>query len=289
MENKIDIKSLNRGASKKQFPISNRIAVIAAVTLSLVVMISCIFCFKAVLPGKWGTGIRWQYVQRLFFVLLPLCMMLFLRRPPSLYGLSLSRMPREMGIGLAIAVWLIGMTFLFGVLFHGFTWALKSMDFRISHVVSNLVFAGFCEELLYRGYCQGELNRVFARPFAMGRTRYGWPVFLAAAMFALVHMFGQFNPLEGRWRLDLLPLLYTFPAGIAFGIAREHFNGILSVALIHGGSNLAFGLYDSLETKIVAEAAFWLVCVYIYRRATREVSSIEPSVTKAGTDPATDR
>ena len=183
-------------------------------------------------------------------------------------------------MGLAIVMWLILATFLSAVLFSGLASAWRSMNLGAS-VVLFAIATGFSEELLFRGFYQGELNRAFPRQFALGQTRFGWSVFITAGLFGLAHMFGQFNPLEGRFSLVFVPFVYTAIHGIIDGIAREYFRGIVSVALIHAGWNLAYSLYpESWQSKAAATIAYVLVCIFFIRLMQKERISL-PSSRKA--------
>ena len=189
-------------------------------------------------------------------------------------------MPREVAVGLAIVLWLILATFLSEALFSGLASAWRSMNFGAS-VVLFAIATGFSEEFLYRGFYQGELNRVFPRQFALGQTRFGWSVFITAGLFGLAHMFGELNPLEGRFSLAFLPFVYTAIHGIIDGIAREYFGGIVSVALIHGGWNLAYSLYPgSWESRAAAIIAYVLACIFFIRLMQKEKIPL-PSSAKA--------
>jgi hypothetical protein len=83
-------------------------------------------------------------------------------------------------------------------------------------------------------------------------------------------MFGQFNPLQGRFTLAFAPFFYTAFGGILLGIAREYFGGIVSVALIHGGLNLAYGLYpgswESRAAAFVAEVLAWIFLIRLMQK-----------------------
>ena len=243
--------------------------------LVFVTMVFFLYWLKGALPGQWGTGSRWQYAQRLVFVLFPLSVMCLLRRAPSLYGFSLSKMPREVAVGLAIVMWLILVTFMSAAFLSSFAVAWRSMNLGAPVVLFALA-TGFSEECLFRGFYQGELNRVFPRKFALGQTRFGWSVFITAGIFGLAHMFAQFNPLESRFNLILLPFVYTAFHGIIDGIAREYFGGIVSVALVHGGWNLAYGLYPaSWESRAAAIIAYVLACIFFVNLMQKERTPLQ--------------
>jgi membrane protease YdiL (CAAX protease family) len=138
----------------------------------------------------------------------------------------------------------------------------NSLRYVISTVVFQILFSGFGEELLFRGFFQGELNRVFAKKFAFGRTRFGWGMVIAAVLFGLGHLLNPFNPLEGRFGLDVGAFLGTTIVGFGFGLAREHFGGLIAVSLIHGGGDLYVSLFSlTLPGQIAVGIA--LIVMYV--------------------------
>lgn len=232
--------------------------------LSFVALGFLLSWLKGAMSGQWGSGSRWAYAQHMVFILLPLCMMLLLRRAPSLYGLSLSQIQRELAVGLAVVIWLVLVTFLAEALFSGLPSACRTIQLDVSTVVFAILFTGFGEELLFRGFYQGEFNRVFPRKFTFGQTRFGWSLFVTAALFGLAHIFGQFNPLQGRFDLNLGPVVHTMVAGLIFGIVREYFGGIVAASLIHGGGNLAFWLYEGSLVSMVGLTLAWALLAWFY-------------------------
>jgi membrane protease YdiL (CAAX protease family) len=153
-------------------------------------------------------------------------------------------------------------TFLSEAAFAGLSSAWQSMNLGASVVLFEIV-NGLSEELLYRGFYQGELNRVYPRRFALGQTRFGWSVFITAGLFGSAHTLSQVNPFQGRFDFSLLPFVYTGFGGVVYGVAREYFGGILPVALLHGGSNLAIGLYpESWRSSAVAIIAEILAYIF---------------------------
>jgi len=167
-------------------------------------------------------------------------------------------------MGLAVATWLVLVTFVAEALFSGFTSACRRFQLSVSTLVFATVFTGFGEELLFRGFYQGELNRVFPRRFTFGQTRFGWSLFITAVLFGLSHMFGQFNPLEGRFELNLGSVIHTVVAGLIYGMVREHFGSIIAVSLIHGGNNLAVWSYQGSVVSMAGFILAWVLLAGFY-------------------------
>ena len=245
------------------------------VTFYLLLLFLALACFlwwlKGVMPAPWGTGLRWASTQHAVFILLPLCAMILLRRAPSLYGLNFSQLRRELAVGLAFVIWVAVLAFLAEALSSGVASAAIRIELNISTLLFAIVLNGFGEEIFYRGFYQGELTRVFPHRFTFGQTRFGWALVITAALFGLAHMFGQFNPLQGRFDLDFRPVIPIMVFGLIYGILREHFGGIIEVSFIHGGSYWALGLYgDSVAGKAGAILAEVLAYVYLGRLLLKE-------------------
>ena len=77
--------------------------------------------------------------------------------------------------------------------------ALASTGFGIiaSTVIFQFFFAGFGEEILFRGYMQTKLNEDFGRPWSLKGINFGPGLLIAAALFGVLHLMNPFNPLMG--------------------------------------------------------------------------------------------
>jgi membrane protease YdiL (CAAX protease family) len=86
------------------------------------------------------------------------------------------------------------------------------------------------EEVFFRGWLQGRLNRMFGRKWKLFGTKIGIGLFLAALIFALGHMIDRPVPVQ---------LLVFFP-GLLFGLFRERSGSVLVPVLAHAGGNVTF-------------------------------------------------
>jgi len=99
---------------------------------------------------------------------------------------------------------------------------------RIAGFVFFLVFVGFGEELLFRGYIQSRLNMVFGRPFQLFGVHWGWGLIIASLLFGFMHFFNPHNPYHLWW------VFWTFFSGLLFGLIREKTGSVVAPAIIHG-------------------------------------------------------
>jgi len=103
-----------------------------------------------------------------------------------------------------------------------------------STIVFQFYFAGFGEEILFRGYFQSRLNQDFGRPWTIKGVSFGPGLLITSALFGVLHMLNPFNPLMGEFGLDLLWGISSFFAGLLFGFLREKTGTVLSASLGHG-------------------------------------------------------
>jgi membrane protease YdiL (CAAX protease family) len=103
-----------------------------------------------------------------------------------------------------------------------------------STIVFMFYFAGFGEEILFRGYFQSRLNEDFGRPWRTKGVSFGPGLLITSALFAVLHVLNPFNPLVGKFELDLLWGLSAFFFGLLFGFVREKTGTVLSASVGHG-------------------------------------------------------
>lgn len=132
--------------------------------------------------------------------------------------------------GLAMSLALILPLTLFACLGGAWTlglvaWAPKWPDQAWLWLANNLLLVSLTEELLFRGYIQGGLQRLFKHE--------GLALLLAALLFGLAH-------LAGGWQWFYLATL----AGVGYGLAYRH-GGLAAAVACHACVNLAhFALFS---------------------------------------------
>jgi membrane protease YdiL (CAAX protease family) len=97
-----------------------------------------------------------------------------------------------------------------------------------ARIIRVLVFVGFLEEFLFRGFIQSRLNDYFGRPFSFANVRYGPGLILAALAFGLFHPITVVGSTPWAWAL------WTSVLGLVFGFAREKTGSVVTPALMHG-------------------------------------------------------
>jgi membrane protease YdiL (CAAX protease family) len=111
--------------------------------------------------------------------------------------------------------------------------------------VFTIVFCGVGEEVLFRGYIQGRLNRAFGRPVIFRGVRVGWGLLVASVLFGLGHALGYYNPLvDAAFHPNWAAGVATMAQGVIFGLIYEATGGILAPAALHAAIGLLFGTLD---------------------------------------------
>jgi membrane protease YdiL (CAAX protease family) len=104
----------------------------------------------------------------------------------------------------------------------------------VSTVFWQLVFSGFGEEFLWRGYVQSRLNRAFGRPWRLFGIQFGAGLIIASLLFGVQHALNTYKPALGLASLSWGWALSTFVGGLMFGAIREKTGTLLAPGIAHG-------------------------------------------------------
>jgi membrane protease YdiL (CAAX protease family) len=104
----------------------------------------------------------------------------------------------------------------------------------VSTVVWQFVFSGFGEEFAFRGYFQSRLNQAFGRPMRLFGIQFGAGLIIASLLFGLWHADNTYDPAIGFSSLAWGWGLWTFVAGLFFGVLREKTGTLLAPGIAHG-------------------------------------------------------
>jgi len=104
----------------------------------------------------------------------------------------------------------------------------------VSTVIWQFVFSGFGEEFAYRGYFQSRLNQAFGRPMRLFGIQFGAGLIIASLLFGLWHAFNTYDPAIGFSSFAWGWALWTFVAGLFFGVIREKTGTLVAPGVAHG-------------------------------------------------------
>jgi len=179
--------------------------------------------FQRILHGK--------YFSHVVYVLVAVLFLLLGKRSFKSYGLSLVKRRHSLKWGLIFAA-MLWLPALFCLVF-GWLGA-ELPKHLLSALVFQIIFSGFGEEILFRGYFQSRINEEFDRPFNIDGLRFGAGLIITSLLFGFGHVLNPFNPLQGRFVLDWSWGLFASISGLFLGLVREKTGSILAPGIIHG-------------------------------------------------------
>jgi len=96
------------------------------------------------------------------------------------------------------------------------------------------------EELVYRGYLLGIINKISPARFNLLGASIGWGTILTSILFSLLHGFWFDNYLHIQ--VDFIALSNTFLSGLVFAWLRERTGSLVMPAIAHGLEDFLFFL-----------------------------------------------
>ncbi len=131
-------------------------------------------------------------------------------------------------------------------------------------LVVNLMLGGFCEELFFRGFVQGSLNRAID---------YGASPIVSGLIFGVVHLANYVNPFTGTYNLDMGAVVWVLLCcfvGVFFGFLRRKCGDIYCPTLFHGSQDFTSDVMSMLrcpsDISIMALGVGWVVFLAITYR-----------------------
>jgi membrane protease YdiL (CAAX protease family) len=103
-----------------------------------------------------------------------------------------------------------------------------------STVIFQFFFAGFGEEIMFRGYMQSRLNEGFGYPWKFAGVKFGPGLLITSMLFGVLHLLNPFNPLQVQYGLAIWSGISSMVAGFLFGFIREKTGNVLAPSIAHG-------------------------------------------------------
>lgn len=221
--------------------------------------------------GKYqSTLLHWNYAHHFVLILIPLFFLGFDSKRKRCYAVLPTGSLQIVRYSFLISLPLITFPFVGHLLTAPFVLSNTAANHPISTAVFQFFFVAVGEEIFFRGFWQGELNRAFGRPWSIGQTRFGWGVVAVALLFGVGHLLNPFNPLQGSYTLNWQGLLYTGGFALVVGLLRERFNSLIPGIIFHAswmvyltwilpvqsgtiGFNIAIGVAFSLSFYFIIQ------------------------------------
>jgi membrane protease YdiL (CAAX protease family) len=178
------------------------------------------------------------------------------KRNPNFYGLILRKNFRaSLKWGLVFGGILVVPIFIEVLL----GWQnIEIPKFWLSTIIFQVIFAGFCEEILYRGYYQSRINETFDRPWDISGLKFGIGLIAISVLFGFAHVLNTYNPLQGQYSFDWVGGLIALQTGLFYGFVREKTGSILASAVIHGSTFWWDFLADG-STRYIGMSIGWCI------------------------------
>lgn len=232
--------------------------------------IAAIYLSQIILPkmGIWQiqSGLHWNYIGHILFFIPPLIGLFLDRRKMDRYGLRKDRFVDSAKIGLVFAAMLIAFPFAADIAFGTLTLRPELRGQVTQSIFYFLVMVGIAEELLFRGYFQGELNAQFTKHYRFLGASITHGFWITVVVFTACHMVpGVYIP--AAWEM-----VYVFGASILFGLLREWTQSLAAPILAHFGllvHRYIFGmsLPAGIATAIAWFLAFWFLAKALEKQA----------------------
>lgn len=99
---------------------------------------------------------------------------------------------------------------------------------------------GLNEELIYRGYLLGVLDRLMLAKFRLFSTPIGWGVIITSLLFGLLHGFWLDNTLV--FHVEIIAFRNATFSDLIFAWLRERTGSLLMPVIAHGVEDVLFFL-----------------------------------------------
>jgi membrane protease YdiL (CAAX protease family) len=214
---------------------------------------------------RWHSGLYWNYSSHIIYFAIAFGALFLLRRNRAEYGLQTRTLRPELRAGLPVAVVMIAAPLLAEAGFGDLRLRHSGMTFVVSTIVYQTIFVGFGEELLFRGFFQGEFNRIFPRRFRLWGIHFGWSLIIVSLLFGLAHLMDPFDPFHDRYGIKVGAGISATLFSLVVGLVRERFGGIVGASVIHAGFDLFVSLYGASPVATIAMGvAIFASCFYLF-------------------------
>ncbi len=217
---------------------------------------------------------RWfveSVIRNLFFVSVPLALLVFKHRQPVLGTLvPPDRVVTDFGWGLELAL-AIGALNALAVQralpalaamdsahspaaapypwYYLGTYNISSMRHLVLFVFGWGLFPPIGEEVFFRGFLYAWLRR---------RMKALYAIPISALVFAMIHYPPGVHPLMLRGT-HLEPMMATFILGLTVALVYEYSGSLLSPIMIHMGLNVSFVVFTAMRGELARAVPYWML------------------------------
>jgi len=111
----------------------------------------------------------------------------------------------------------------------------KKGPFDVKTLLFLLILPGLNEEIIYRGFLLGLLNKIFDRNFKLLRTNFGWGAILISVAFGLLHGFNISS--NYKLQFDYATIILTGSYGFIYAFVRERSGSLVFPIIAHSSAD----------------------------------------------------
>ncbi|MEO0529009.1 MAG: CPBP family glutamic-type intramembrane protease [Planctomycetota bacterium] len=138
-----------------------------------VLVFGWVFSTTKLAQWQWDL-LHWNYASHALLFALPTGVVVVDPARKCHYALKLAAGKRVSYCAILVAAPLLVLPIVGHLLTAPLRVSKVAIGYPLSTLVYQLVFVAVAEELFFRGFFQGELNRAFDKPFKIGNTRFGF-------------------------------------------------------------------------------------------------------------------
>ena len=175
----------------------------------------------------WNNYLGCNWSAKIYSIIIALFMLIPLKRTIKAEEIGLTVRQNKNSIRFSLRC----ITFIFiAAIFIGILSDNGSFDTKTLLYLA--IMPGLNEELIYRGFLLGFLNKIFDKRFRLLGTNFGWGAILSTIVFGLLHGF-QISS-NYQFHFDFIAILSTGFYGFIFALMKERSGSLVFPIIAHG-------------------------------------------------------
>lgn len=174
----------------------------------------------------WNNYLECNWSAKMYSIVLALLVLIPLKNiiKPNEIGLTLKQNKGSIRFSLVCVAFIFAIAATIGFL-------SRKGPFDIQTLLFLAIMPAVNEELIYRGFLLGFLNKIFGRRFKIFGTDFGWGTILSSTVFGLLHGF----QLSGDYQFyfDFMAIITAGFYGFIFALIRERSGSLVFPAIAH--------------------------------------------------------
>jgi len=177
-------------------------------------------------PHIWNDNLYFNWSAKIYSIIFALILLIPVKNiiVPDEIGLRIKQNKSSLKFSLIFLIFFFVVASIIGIL------SSKS-SFNTEALLFLAIMPGLSEELIYRGYLLGLLNKIHPRRFKLLGIYFGWGTILTSIAFGLLHGF----QLSENYQLqfDLFIILSTCIYGFLYALIREKSGSLIFPIIAH--------------------------------------------------------